>query len=101
MHTYELYRAGADDIVREMFDSSLRAGRYVLENMGLSEFEASNIEQFFYQGDRKALAELAELWDPAVPVSENAAYVKRARELDRELETAFVEQTNTDTEKSA
>ena len=101
VHTYELYRAGADDIVREMFDSSLRAGRYVLENMGLSEFEASNIEQFFYQGDRKALAELAELWDPAVPVSENAAYVKRARELDRELETAFVEQTNTDTEKSA
>ncbi|MDU8943076.1 cation:proton antiporter domain-containing protein [Ovoidimarina sediminis] len=101
VHTYELYRAGADDIVREMFDSSLRAGRYVLENMGLSEFEASNIEQFFYQGDRKALAELAELWDPAIPVSENAAYVQRARELDRALETAFVEQLDEKEEKSA
>ena len=41
IHTYELYRAGANDIVREMFDGSLRAGRYVLENTGLSEFEAA------------------------------------------------------------
>jgi multidrug efflux system outer membrane protein len=37
-HVFELYKAGANDIVREMFDSSLRAGRYVLENVGLSEF---------------------------------------------------------------
>ena len=42
---FRLYRAGADDIVREMFDSSLRAGRYVLENIGLSEFEAAEAEK--------------------------------------------------------
>ena len=30
VHVYRLFRAGANDIVREMFDSSLRAGRYVL-----------------------------------------------------------------------
>jgi CPA2 family monovalent cation:H+ antiporter-2 len=29
-HVYALYQAGANDIVREMFDSSLRAGRFVL-----------------------------------------------------------------------
>ncbi|MEO6300335.1 MAG: cation:proton antiporter, partial [Paracoccaceae bacterium] len=34
IHVYELFQAGANDIVRETFDSSLRAGRYVLENMG-------------------------------------------------------------------
>ena len=40
VHVYRLFRAGANDIVREMFDSSLRAGRYVLEDIGLSEYEA-------------------------------------------------------------
>lgn len=90
VHTYELYRAGANDIVREMFDSSLRAGRYVLENMGLSEFEASGLEQFFYKKDREALLSLAELWDPNIPVAENPAYVERARELNKELETELV-----------
>ncbi|MEM9342914.1 MAG: cation:proton antiporter [Pseudomonadota bacterium] len=90
VHTYELYRAGADDIVREMFDSSLRAGRYVLENMGLSDYEAAQLEQSFYHGDRDALRELAALWDPNIPVGENTAYMQRARELEKELETEMV-----------
>ncbi|MBT8476150.1 MAG: cation:proton antiporter, partial [Alphaproteobacteria bacterium] len=92
VHTYELYRAGADDIVREMFDSSLRAGRYVLENMGLTDFEAAGMEQFFFKKDREALRALAELWDPNVPVAENPAYVERAKELNKELETELVTQ---------
>lgn len=90
VNSYELYQAGANDIVREMFDSSLRAGRYVLENMGLSEFEAAEMERFFYQKDREALRELAELWDPDVPVSKNTAYVARSRELNKDLETGLV-----------
>jgi len=36
LHVYRLFRAGANDIVREMFDSSLRAGRYVLEKSVLA-----------------------------------------------------------------
>ncbi|SFQ97517.1 cation:proton antiporter [Poseidonocella sedimentorum] len=91
-HVYRLYRAGADDIVRETFDSSLRAGRYVLENMGLTDFEASEAEQTFYKHDRKALAELAEVWDPDVPNSENAAYIARTRVLEQELETLLIAQ---------
>ena len=90
VHTYELYAAGADDIVREMFDGSLRAGRYVLENIGLSEYEAHEVEQAFYRHDRHTLRELAELWKPGIPVSENAEYMARARELNNNLETALV-----------
>ncbi|KQB95470.1 potassium transporter [Loktanella sp. 1ANDIMAR09] len=86
VHVYELYDAGADDIVRELFDSSLRAGRYALENLGLSEFEAAEVEQTFYQHDRKALRELAELWKPGVPITEIPEYVARARELNNTLE---------------
>lgn len=89
-HTYKLYRAGANDIVREMFDGSLRAGRYVLENEGLSEFEAAEHERMFYHEDRHALKELAQLWDPDVPSVENAPYVARAKELNKDMEATML-----------
>ena len=91
LHVYELYNAGADHIVRELFDSSLRAGRYVLEDLGLSEFEAHALETAFYKHDRQALRDLADLWKPGVPVDQNHAYVERSRELNRDLETALVQ----------
>ena len=93
VHVYELYAAGADDIVREMFDSSLRAGRYALENLGLSDFEAAEAETMFYHSDRDMVRELAELWKPGVPVADNPAYVARARQLDNDLETALAART--------
>ncbi|WP_166416034.1 monovalent cation:proton antiporter-2 (CPA2) family protein [Cochlodiniinecator piscidefendens] len=100
VHTYELYRAGANDIVREMFDGSLRAGRYVLENAGLSEFEAHQHEKAFFKLDRYALRELAVLWDPEKDVTENEAFMERAHELNAELETAIGEElSHTSNEK--
>ncbi len=95
VHVYELYRAGANDIVREMFDSSLRAGRYVLENMGYTDFEANELETAFYKHDRQALRDLAALWKPNVPLEQNPAYLERARALNKELETALVSQDRT------
>ena len=88
---YRLYAAGANDIVREMFDSSLRAGRYVLENVGLTEYEAAEAEKTFYKHDRYALSELAKLWQPDVPTGKNEAYINRAKELEQELESALLE----------
>lgn len=87
---FRLYRAGANDIVRETFDSSLRAGRYVLENIGLTEFEAAEAETTFYSHDRHAIRELAEVWDPDIPSSENPAYIARAKELERDLEASLL-----------
>ncbi|PJE26202.1 Glutathione-regulated potassium-efflux system protein KefC [Pseudooceanicola marinus] len=91
-HVYQLYRAGADDIVRETFDSSLRAGRYVLENIGLSDFEAAEAEKIFFHHDRDAIRELAELWDPNIPTGQNEAYIARSRELAKGLEAALLSQ---------
>ncbi len=88
-HVFALYQAGANDIVREMFDSSLRAGRYVLENVGMSEYEAAIAEETFYHHDRHTIRELALLWDPTIPPAENDAYIQRAQELEKELETAL------------
>ncbi len=90
VHVYELYRAGANDIVREMFDSSLRAGRYVLERMGFSDYEAAEQQAEYYRLDRRAVRELAALWQPGVRVDKNEAYVKRARAMNKEFETALM-----------
>jgi len=92
VHVYQLYRAGADDIVRETFDSSIRAGRYVLENMGLTEYEAAKLSQSYYKLDRSAMRDLASLWDPGVPVHLNPAYIARARQLDDDLRSAALDE---------
>lgn len=90
-HVFQLYRAGADDIVREYFDSSLRVARYALENMGLSEYEASELQRLFFQLDRASVKELAEVWKPGVPFNKNPEYLARAKELNRELEAALLQ----------
>ncbi|MGF6860675.1 CPA2 family monovalent cation:H+ antiporter-2 [Rhodobacteraceae bacterium MBR-64] len=91
VNVFELHAAGADDIVRETFDASIRAGRYVLENSGFTEYEAAQLSQTYYKEDRKALRELAKVWRPGVPVHENEAYVARSRQFDADLETALLE----------
>ncbi|MCH2163397.1 MAG: cation:proton antiporter [Marinovum sp.] len=98
-HVFELYQAGANDIVRELFDSSLRAGRYVLENVGLSEYEAAEAERTFYHHDRYAVQELAKVWEPGVKGSDNPAYIDRVKALEKELEASLLanlEARNTD-----
>ncbi|MBY4893100.1 cation:proton antiporter [Rhodobacteraceae bacterium N5(2021)] len=92
LHVYELYEAGADHIIREVFDSSLRAARYVLEDMGLSDYEAHAMETAFYRHDRQNLRALAEVWKPGVPVTENAEYMRLTREMTDNLESAILTQ---------
>jgi CPA2 family monovalent cation:H+ antiporter-2 len=92
VHVYELFQAGANDIVRETFDSSIRAGRYVLENTGFTEYEAAKLSQTYFKVDRAAMRDLAELWVPGQPVHLNDAYVERAKQLDRDLETALIDE---------
>ena len=101
VHVYELYRAGADDIVREMFDSSLRAGRYALERMGWSEHDAWKAREAFYRHDRDVVRGLAELWKPGVPLEENAAYVAKARAYNNEMENALLARFGEDEEAAA
>lgn len=91
VNVYQLYSAGANDIVRETFDSSLRTARYVLENAGLTRSEATEIEKTFFKLDRAALGDLAKLWKPDVPLEQNKEYIQLSKELNKTLETALLE----------
>ncbi|WP_370223071.1 cation:proton antiporter domain-containing protein [Pararhodobacter marinus] len=80
-HVYRLYSAGCRDIIRDTFDSSVRTGRSALEALGMHPFQAERTARAFVSADRHALYELAQLWKPDVPDTQNEAYVKMARTL--------------------
>ena len=92
IHVYELYQAGADKIVRETFDSSVRAGRYVLESMGFTDYEAATLSQAFWRLDRAAMQDLAELWVPGERMDLNKEFIARAQELDRDMQLSLMEE---------
>lgn len=86
-HVYELYAAGCRDIIRETYDSSLRAGRSALEALGLDRAEAEAKTRTFEALDRRSMIELAELHRLGEPNHLNAEYTAKAREM-REIMTA-------------
>jgi monovalent cation:H+ antiporter-2, CPA2 family len=85
-HVYALYAAGVKESVREVFDSGVRAGKYALSALGYSDDEVERVAAAFFDHDRHMLAELAELWDPAIPLDENTAYIEKAREQNATIE---------------
>ncbi len=89
VHTFQLYSAGARDIVRETFDSAVRAGRYALEALGHHPYEVEKAIRVYVREDRHHLVELARLWDPELNSLENEAYLSKAREINAQLDEAM------------
>lgn len=81
MHVYELWAVGCRDIVRETYDSSIRATRSVLEALGNPRDAAERMLVAFEQMDRQVMVELADLYDIDIPIAENQAYLERARAM--------------------
>jgi CPA2 family monovalent cation:H+ antiporter-2 len=78
-HVYQLYAAGANDIIRETFDSAVRAGRSALEALGEHPFEVEKAVRYFVRHDRETLRKLAAAWQENVDVFENEEYLAIAR----------------------
>ncbi|MDA8585128.1 cation:proton antiporter [Rhodobacteraceae bacterium] len=80
-HVYELWGVGCRDIIRETYDSSLRIGRSALEAMGIPEDKSEGLVDAFNDMDRRSMLEVAHLYDPAIPPTENKAYMARVKEI--------------------
>lgn len=93
-HVYELYSAGAREIIRETFDSSVRAGRSALEVLGFHPYDAERYVRGFVENDKHAIRQLAQVYDANIPIHENEAYVARAKELMAEQEAAMLGDQN-------
>ncbi len=88
-HVYALYSAGANDIVRETFDSSVRAGRYAMVALGEHPFRVEKASRVFVDHDRETIVRLARAWNPAVSVFENPEYMAIAKERNATMEEAM------------
>ncbi len=90
-HCYELYKAGAQNIVRETFDSAIRASRISLEQLGFTKEKAKDVADLFFHRDRNVVLQLAELYDPNMPRFGNPKMLERGMELEQET-TEMVEE---------
>jgi len=88
-HVFELWAAGARDIIRENFDSAVRAARSALEALGVHPYDAEQQTRGFVRNDKKSMRELAEVYDPEIPAHRNPAYVARMREWMATQESAM------------
>ncbi|MEX0971370.1 MAG: cation:proton antiporter [Paracoccaceae bacterium] len=98
---YRLYAAGARDIVRETFDSSVRAGKYTLRAMGVHPYDAERAADEFVREDRQMLLEMASDWDPKLQLHENPALLARIREQNLRIEAMLRGETEPATEPSS
>jgi CPA2 family monovalent cation:H+ antiporter-2 len=89
-HVYRLYQAGANDIVREVFDSSVRAAGYALGALGMHPYDVEKSKAVFVQQDRAGLRQLAPLWKEDVAVFNNSEYIAKAKEINELLEAAML-----------
>jgi len=87
-HVYELLEAGAHHVERELFESSIAAGRQALIELGAHPFKAERQTRAFRTHDRQTLAALHENWlDGGMDTSYVAAARGRTDELDQIMRT--------------
>ena len=86
MHVYDLWSIGCRDIIRETYDSSIRAGRSAFEALGFSRHQSTRMMQEFEEMDRSIMLDLADLYDSNVPISENEPFKARYRDMREEWE---------------
>lgn len=71
LHTFALYQAGANEIVRELFDASVRAGKGALKLLGIKSDIADKIAHYYFHTDRHKMVEQARVYDPALGPFQN------------------------------
>jgi len=80
-HVYDLWSAGCRDIIRETYDSSIRAARSAFEALGHSRAKADQLVGVFEAYDRKAMLETAEAFiNSEDPHADDSEYSRVIRE---------------------
>ncbi len=80
-HVYDLWAAGCRDIIRETYDSSIRAARSAFEALGHERSEAESLISVFEDFDRKSMIESAQAFiESEDPLSDDSPYAALVRE---------------------
>jgi CPA2 family monovalent cation:H+ antiporter-2 len=80
-HVYELWARGCRDIIRETYDSSLRIGRSAFEALGSSREIADRMTDEINETNRRAMVEVADVYDVNIPSYENEALIAKVKAM--------------------
>lgn len=84
MHVYDLWSVGCRDVIRETYDSSIRAGRSAFEALGFDRDQSTQMMSEFEIMDRRIMRDLADLYDINTPFRENEPFMARFRDMQAE-----------------
>lgn len=84
-HTFDLYNSGADEIVRETFDSAVRTGRLALESLGMEPETAKEIVKYYFKADRHEVELMSQVYEPGTGLFKNPLMRDIARECDQKM----------------
>lgn len=88
-HYYELRKIGAHVVQREVYESSLRLGRHVLEALGVGAYEAKEMVDAFRRTNERQVEAFARMREQA----EFKDYIQAVRTSREELERQLREET--------
>jgi CPA2 family monovalent cation:H+ antiporter-2 len=90
LHHYKLLDAGADHIIREMFDGSVQAAGMALEALGMHPYEVEKRKAVFVEQDTAGLARMAKLVDVDTPAASNPDFVAGFNDIGKVIENAMM-----------
>jgi CPA2 family monovalent cation:H+ antiporter-2 len=90
LHHYELVDAGADHIVRELFDGSIQAAGMALRLLGMHPYEVEKRKAVFAEQDTAGLARMAAIVDGDTPAANNPDFVAGFNDIGKVIENAMM-----------
>ena len=84
-NTFQLYRSGANEVIRETFDSAVRCGKYALEALGMAPETVKKIGDYYFDADRHEVALMSNVYDPNTGLFQNPLMRDIARECDQKM----------------
>ncbi len=90
LHHYKLLEAGADHIVRELFEGSLQAAGIALESLGVHPYEVEKRKAVFVEQDIAGLERMASLVTNEVPVVNNPDFIAGFNDIGKVIEDAMM-----------
>ncbi|OOF39421.1 potassium transporter [Rodentibacter mrazii] len=84
-HTFDLYNSGANEVVRETFDSAVRTGRLALERLGMEPEVAKEIAEYYFHGDRHEVRLMSQVYEPKSEFFKSPVLQDIARECDQKM----------------
>jgi CPA2 family monovalent cation:H+ antiporter-2 len=90
LHHYKLVDAGADHIVREMFDGSVQAAGMALEALGMHPYEVEKRKTVFVDQDIAGLARMATLVESDTPAVNNPDFIAGFNDIGKVIENAMM-----------